>query len=182
MDGSWYDMDMYHEESSWFRKSPKTTGQHYRNTRGQVTALSHRNIAMISSNWSKVICVFKAPSRKETKVTNPTSQARFLPHRIFFFFFKCLKDLVTSFVQRMKLTFLWLKFLLKSLVTDKGVVVITLMNKVMLEVTNEGTKHVVIEQQNQAPALPSVRRLEIIFNALRLALYKRGKGQRRVFK
>lgn len=112
---------------------------------------------------------------------NPTSQERFLPHS-FGGFFKCIKDLVTSFVQRMKLTFLCLKFQLKSLVTDKGIVVITLMNKVMLEVTNEGTKHVVIGQQKQAPALPSVRRLEIIFNALMLALYKRGKGQGRVFK
>lgn len=68
------------------------------------------------------------------------------------------------------------------MVTDKGVVVITLTNKVMLEVTNEGTKHVVIGQQKQVPALPSARRLEIIFNAIMLALYKRGKGQGRVFK
>lgn len=53
--------------------------------------------------------------------------------------------MVTSFIQRIKLTLLWLTTQLKSLATKKGVVVITLMNKIMSEVKNEGTKHVVIE-------------------------------------
>lgn len=89
--------------------------------------------------------------------------------------------MVTYFIHRIKLTLLWLTPQLKSWVSNKGVVVITLMNKVMLEVTNEGTKHVVVGYENQAPALPSVRKLELIFNALMLALYKRGKRQRTVF-
>lgn len=60
---------------------------------------------------------------------------------------------------------------------NKGAVVITLMNKFILEGTSEGAEHVVVGYENQAPALPSVRKLEIIFNALMLALYKRGKGK-----
>lgn len=89
--------------------------------------------------------------------------------------------MVTSFIQRIKLTLLWLTSQLKSLVINKGVIVIPVMNKVMLEITNEGTVHVVVGYKNQTPALSSVRRLEVIFNALMLALYKRGKRQRRVF-
>lgn len=70
---------------------------------------------------------------------------------------------------------------LKSWIINKGAVVITVMNKFILEGTSEGAEHVVVGYENQAPALPSVRKLEIIFNALMLALYKRGKRQRRVF-
>lgn len=46
-----------------------------------------------------------------------------------FWFFKCMRDLITSFIHRIKLTLLWLTSQLKSLVTDKEAAVITLWIK-----------------------------------------------------
>lgn len=90
----------------------------------------------------------------------------------------CVRDLVTSFIQRMKFTLLWLKFRLKSSVIAKGTVVITIMSKAVSasEVENEVTKHVLsLDNGTKHQHYLLLRRLEVIFNALMLPLYKREK-------
>jgi len=82
-------------------------------------------------------------------------------------------------------TFLWLKFRLKSLAIAKGTVIITIMTKVVSvsDVTNKVRKHVLsLDSGTKHQHYLLLRRLEIIFNTLLLPLYKRGKGQGKIFK
>lgn len=133
---------------------------------------------MISSNWSKVIPAFKVLIPKGDQSYKLYYVGKISTTQNFFFVCKRLGHLFYS-ENEIYSTFLWLKFRSKSLVIAKGTVVVTIMTKVVSEVTNELTKHVPsLDSGTKHQHYRLLRRLEIIFNTLMLPLYKRGKKAR----